>query len=101
MTKKVRSEADFRKKFGWNAEDVVVTDASGKVQDMTPDKKEKHMAKKLKRLKIPRDDLFENETPPLMVAQSEGVSEEEIDEEEAAIDNMLDGDDEAFDKLKY
>ncbi len=68
---------------------------------MTPAKKEKHMAKKLKRLKIPYDDMFENETPPAMVEQSEAISEAEIDEEVEAIDKMLDGDDEAFDKLKY
>ncbi len=59
------------------------------------------MAKKMKRLKIPREDMFENETPPAMLFQSEGLTEEEIDEEVEAIDKMLDGDDEAFDKLKY
>ncbi len=58
-------------------------------------------SKKRRRVKIPREDLFENETPPAMLFQSEGVTEEEIDEEVEAIDKMLDGDDEAFDKLEY
>ena len=78
-----------------------MTDASGKVQDMNPDRKEKHMAKKLKRLKIPYDDMFENEIPPALLEQSEAISEAEIDEEVDAIDKLLDADDEAFDKLKY
>ncbi len=58
-------------------------------------------SKKRRRVMIPREDLFENETPPAMVEQSEAISEEEIDEEVEAIDKMLDGDDEAFDKLEY
>ncbi len=58
-------------------------------------------SKKRRRVKIPREDLFENESPPAMVEQSEAISEEEIDEEVEAIDKMLDGDDEAFDKLEY
>jgi len=56
---------------------------------------------RLKRVKIPMEDLFENDTPPAMVEQSESVTEDEIDEEVAAIDKMLDGDDEEFDKLEY
>jgi len=59
------------------------------------------MRKSRKRVKIPRDDLFENATPPAMVEQSEAVTEEEIDEEEAAIDALLAGDDTLFDKLEY
>jgi len=57
--------------------------------------------KKRRRITIPYDDLFENETPPAMVEQSEAVTEEEIDEEVAAIDKMLAGDEELFDKLEY
>lgn len=59
------------------------------------------MSKKRKRLKIPYDDLFENETPAVMIEQSEGVTEAEIDEEVEAIDKMLAGDEEAFDELEY
>ena len=58
-------------------------------------------SRKRRRVPIPYDDLFENETPPAMVEQSEAISEEEIDEEVEAVDKMLDGDDEAFDKLEY
>ena len=58
-------------------------------------------SKKRKRVKIPYNDLFENETPSAMVEQSEAVTEEEIDEEVAAIDALLAGDDELFDKLEY
>ncbi len=57
--------------------------------------------KKRKRVKIPRDQLFGSDTPDVMVEQSEAVTEEEIDEEEEAIDALLAGDDELFDKLKY
>ena len=57
--------------------------------------------KKRRRATIPYDDLFENETPPAMVEQSEAVTEEEIDEEVAAIDALLAGDDTLFDKLEY
>ena len=57
--------------------------------------------KKRRRITIPYDDLFENATPPAMVEQSEAVTEEEIDEEEAAIDALLAGDDTLFDKLNY
>ena len=46
------------------------------------------MRKARKRWKIPRDDMFENETPPAMVRQSESITEAEIDEEEAAIDAL-------------
>ena len=59
------------------------------------------MTKRRKRVKIKRENLFQNESPPEMVADSEAVTEEEIDEEEDAIDKLLDGDDEAFDKLEY
>ena len=59
------------------------------------------MRKSRRRLKIPKDDMFENETPPAMVKQSESITEAEIDEEEAAIDALLDGDDTLFDKLEY
>ena len=59
------------------------------------------MTKRRDRVKIKRENLFENESPPEMVADSEAVTEEEIDEEEDAIDKLLDGDDEAFDKLEY
>ena len=59
------------------------------------------MTKRRKRIKIKRENLFENETPPEVVAKLESVTEEEIDEEEAAIDKLLDGDDSDFDKLKY
>ncbi len=57
--------------------------------------------KKRRRVTIPYDDLFENETPSAMVEQSEAVTEAEIDEEVAAIDALLAGDDELFDKLEY
>jgi len=56
---------------------------------------------KIKGVEIPRDDLFENETPPAMVEQSEDISDAEIDEEVEAIDKLLDGDDEDFDALEY
>jgi len=59
------------------------------------------MTKRRDRVKIKRENLFEHESPPEMVADSEAVTEEEIDEEEDAIDKLLDGDDEAFDKLEY
>ncbi len=59
------------------------------------------MTKRRDRVKIKRKNLFENESPPEMVADSEAVTEEEIDEEEDAIDKMLAGDDSAFDKLEY
>ena len=59
------------------------------------------MAKRRKRVKIKRENLFENESPPEVVAESENITEEEIDEEEEAIDKLLDGDDSAFDKLEY
>ena len=59
------------------------------------------MTKRRDRVKIKRKNLFENESPPEMVADSEAVTEEEIDEEEDAIDKLLAGDDEAFDKLEY
>ena len=54
-----------------------------------------------RRVKTKRTNLFENESPPEAVAASEDVTEEEIDEEEAAIDKLLDGDDSAFDELEY
>ena len=57
------------------------------------------MAKR--RVKTKRKNLFENESAPEAVAASEAVTEEEIDEEEAAIDKLLDGDDDAFDELEY
>ena len=47
------------------------------------------------------DELFENESTPEAVAESERISEKQIDKEEAAIDALLDGDDKLFDKLKY
>ena len=59
------------------------------------------MAKRRKRVKIKRENLFENESPPEVVAESENITEEEIDEEEEAIDKLLDGDDSDFDKLEY
>ena len=59
------------------------------------------MTKNRKRPKINRDGMFENESPPEVVAESEKITEEEIDEEEAAIDKLLDGDDSAFDELEY
>ena len=59
------------------------------------------MTKHRKRVRIKRENLFENESPPEMVAASEAVKEEEIDEEEAAIDKLLDGDDSDFDELEY
>jgi len=59
------------------------------------------MTKNRKRPKIKREGLFENESPPEMVEASEAVTEEEIDDEEDAIDKLLDGDDSAFDSLEY
>ena len=59
------------------------------------------MLREMKRVPIPYEDLFENETPPAMVEQSEAISEAEIDEEVEAFDKMLDGDDADFDKLEY
>ena len=59
------------------------------------------MTKRRKRIRIKRENLFENESPPEVVAESENVTEEEIDEEEEAIDKLLDGDDSDFDKLEY
>ena len=59
------------------------------------------MTKRRDRVKIKRKNLFENESPPEIIAASEAVTEEEIDEEEDAIDKLLDGDDDAFDKLEY
>ncbi len=47
------------------------------------------------------DAFFENESDPAAVLESEAIAEKEIDKEEAAIDALLDGDDSAFDKLKY
>jgi hypothetical protein len=55
----------------------------------------------MKRVPIPHEDLFENETPPAMVEQSEAISEAKIDEEVEAVDKMLDGDDAEFEKLEY
>ena len=54
-----------------------------------------------RRVKIKRKNLFENESPPEMVEASEAVTENEIDEEAAAIDKLLGGDDSAFDELEY
>ncbi|HUT49460.1 MAG TPA: hypothetical protein VM325_08980 [Alphaproteobacteria bacterium] len=54
----------------------------------------------IKRVKIPYEDMFED-TPLVMLEEFEKLDEEEIDEEEKAIDKMLDGDDEDFDKLEY
>lgn len=59
------------------------------------------MTKRRKRVRIKREDHFENESPPEVVVDSESVTEEEIDEEETAIDKLLDGDDSDFDKLEY
>ena len=59
------------------------------------------MTKRRDRVKIKRENLFENESPPEMVEASEAVTEEEIDEEEDAIDKMLAGDDSEFDELEY
>ena len=59
------------------------------------------MTKRRERVKTKRKNLFENESPPEAVAASESVTEEEIDEEEAAIDKLLDGDDSEFDELEY
>ena len=59
------------------------------------------MARRMKRVLIPREDLFDSESPPAIVLQSEAISEAEIDKEVAAIDKLLEGDDEAFDKLEY
>ena len=59
------------------------------------------MTKRRDRVKTKRKNLFENESAPEAVAASEAVTEEEIDEEEAAIDKLLDGDDSAFDELEY
>ena len=59
------------------------------------------MTKRRDRVKIKRKHQFENESPPEMVEASEAVTEEEIDEEEDAIDKLLDGDDSAFDELEY
>lgn len=47
------------------------------------------------------DEFFENESDEATVLKSEAIAEKEIDKEEAAIDALLDGDDSAFDKLKY
>ena len=47
------------------------------------------------------DSFFENETDEAAVFESEAISEKQIDKEEAAIDALLDGDDELFNKLKY
>jgi hypothetical protein len=59
------------------------------------------MSRRMKRVPIPHEDLFENETPPAMVEQSEAISEAKIDEEVEAVDKMLDGDDAEFEKLEY
>ena len=59
------------------------------------------MTKRRDRVKIKRENLFENESPPEMVEASEAVTEAEIDDEEDAIDKLLDGDDSAFDELEY
>lgn len=59
------------------------------------------MTKRRDRVKIKPKNLFANESPPEVVAESEKITEEEIDEEEDAIDKLLAGDDEAFDKLEY
>ena len=59
------------------------------------------MTKRRKRIRIKRENLFENESPPEVVTESENITEEEIDEEEEAIDKLLDGDDSEFDKLDY
>ncbi len=59
------------------------------------------MTKRRDRVKIKRKHQFENESPTEMVEASEAVTEAEIDDEEDAIDKMLAGDDEAFDKLVY
>jgi len=47
------------------------------------------------------DAYFENESDEAAVLASEAISEKEIDAEEKALDALLDGDDSAFDKLKY
>ncbi len=47
------------------------------------------------------DEYFENESDEATVLKSEAIAEKEINKEEAAIDALLDGDDSAFDKLKY
>ena len=47
------------------------------------------------------DAYFENESDEAAVLESEAISEKQIDKEEAAIDALLEGDDSAFDNLKY
>jgi len=47
------------------------------------------------------DFVFENEPDEATVLASEAKSEKEIDAEEKALDALLDGDDSAFDDLKY
>ncbi len=59
------------------------------------------MTKNRKPVRLKKEDSFENETSPAMLIDSEAMTEAEIDEEESAIDKMLAGDDEAFDKLEY
>lgn len=47
------------------------------------------------------DEFFANESDEAAVLESEKISERQIDKEKDAIDKLLDGDDSAFDKLKY
>ncbi len=47
------------------------------------------------------DELFENESTPAAVAESERISEKQIAKEEKAIDKLLAGDDSALDDLDY
>ena len=44
---------------------------------------------------------FENETDEAALLKSEAIDEKQIGKEEKAIDALLDGDDELFDKLEY
>lgn len=47
------------------------------------------------------DFVFENEPDEATVLKSEAIAEKQIDVEEKALDALLDGDDSAFDDLKY
>ena len=47
------------------------------------------------------DEWFANESDPAAVLKSERMSAKEIDKEEEAIDELLEGDDSAFDELNY
>ncbi len=47
------------------------------------------------------DAFFENETDEAAVLKSEAIAEKQLAKEEAAIDKLLDGDDNALDDLEY